>query len=300
MDDINNLNLKLIDTAEALSSLVEKYHNNSNRFVVENYRINYSIALVNIELIHMKNCIVDADVEISISGSDTKINFELVTFNGKFVLSGSGKIRDLIIHKCTFYKSIYLSSLSHEKSVIIQNTTLLDGFVAVDIRLQENLVFGNCSVVGTISFQNSRINGYLKLIVTSITKGLMLEGLTSDTDIYLSRSNIFNFKAVNVPSIFNKGNPGNYSFTNDQKRALFQRLKNIYLSENNYIDAAAMKQIEMAAHYELLKDEIFRFGKFKKYIVDFVILFTSKWSNNFGSSWLHGVLFTLGLAVSAR
>lgn len=222
------------------------------------------------------NTTFEQNVSFSNSTFKGNVRFYMASFKGKanFDNTKFDKLADFwnakFYHKTIFYKTDFLGTT-------VFSATLF----------KENVLFSYALIDKLIIFRDTRFNKGLDLSLAIIAgKASIFSIEISNFDVVKDIDDVFEFgKYIEEDGLI----------TYKNKRETFRIIKNQLLANQNSIDALYFSSLEMKAYADQLRQNIFVDKKSKKWIEDFFILKLNWLSNNHGTSWLYGIIFTISI-----
>ena len=156
-------------------------------------------------------------------------------------------------------------------------------------------VFSSASFKENVLFTYTRIDKLLIIRDTNFTKGMdlslaIISGRTSIFNIYIS--DFEDIPDTDDVSEFDENVSRRGIITRKNKRETFRILKNQLMINQNNIDALTFSSLELKAYTKQLHQDILS-KKWNNTLQNYIILKFNWLSNKHGTSWGHGVVFTL-------
>lgn len=222
--------------------------------------------------LELKNCLFHDTVKIiDLKGEIKKANFERSTIKGMFFFNG--------------FKDDSLININNSSSVSFNHIFLEPtGYLIIRKIQNGNFIFDYANILGQIVMQELNINS-LQMHNASIIGSLIMQ------DIKVKELDLKNTSLIGK-LVFNPSDTLNIFDSNIiQNRETAYLLKKGKQEEGDSILASHFKRKELQLY---LKDctSNFKLNKGKECIV----LFFNKISNDFGQSWVRGIIFTMSFA----
>lgn len=236
----------------------------------------------NSPLMHIENAIHIA--VFSDTTFNSKVNFRNVNFNGKTEFVNT-KFNNLV----DFYKSTFTEPQEFFKTdfldrAFIGNVTFKGGVKFIYNRVDADTV---------ISFESSTINNGIDISRANFLCPIQFWGIKG-----------FENQKINnvIKNPLFKSEDDTDIDVCKRIRESFRCIKNSFRKEGNNIEALAFQKLEMKFYeYELKEKKAEKDKGILKTIsiyTDIIILKCNKYSNNYGTSWFRGFMFTIILSIA--
>lgn len=205
-----------------------------------------------------------------------------------------GKIR---FRKCNFNK------------VDFHNTKFNDLADFWNCTFNEKTIFYKTDFLGNAVFSSATFRENVLFTYTLIDKLIIFRGTTFERGLDLSTAIItgtisyFDVLLKDFEAEKENGKEQYESFISKyaiiplkNKKETYRILKNNYESLSNNSGSLEMKELEMKTLFKEVKDKLIH-GDFKNNFSEFVLLSLNRVSNNYGNSYLYGVIFTAIVAL---
>ena len=240
------------------------------------------------------------------------VKFESCKFNRKFLLEHSYSHYQFII--CEFYEfDIDDWKQTDPTKKVKASTNIQTLFFAkckfhCDFKLSNKLIKEHVTFVVTTFFHEARITNNqfkedVKINNCRFLNDFLLDDNTFHKDVYLEAItikrtiNYYKNTFKGVTTLIDPVFPESTNFLSEYKLEVinsaaktFCLFKDIALKKNNFVLGSDLYKLEH--EYRLLIEDS---GQIRKNLrnSDYIILWLNKWSNNFKTSWIRGVGFTL-------
>ena len=249
------------------------------------FKINLSNCIFN-ELIIFRNCILTEDTDFKDSVFNKKANFKNTKFN----------------KKVRFHRSVF------NKTVSFDNTTFKDLADFYDVTFNNIQRFVLTDFLGITIFSHVKFNHQVQFIYNKTSKDTIVsfENAEFKQSLDISRANFWcklNFWSAKIntspselwlyetDSVEKKDNL-KHKKAYKVLRETYRIIKDVFQKEGNNIEAISYYMKEMSAYESELK-----INKNESKFEERLALFFNKQSNEFGTSWTTGLIFTVIVTV---
>ena len=258
---------------------------------------NYS---VKIETINISECNFENSVEIVNLTLKNVVNFSNTTFNKKVVFGGTqfntnienGNVKNLDtdvyfnLFNTKFIELADFASATFFEPVVFENTDFNKVVVFSAATFKNNAIFMYCKIEDHIVFRNTIFNMGVDLSTSLIAD--------------INKINIFNLESIKLQKNYENDIEDNNDYESKMKkgkivlqnaRETFRIFKASLAAQNNHIDALKYQALENEVYLLQLKKD------WCNNLVDYLILISNKYSNNFKQSWIRSFLLTFCFGV---
>lgn len=224
------------------------------------------------------------------------INLERSTFKGKVRLQQMNITQPINLQNTTFLDLVdfYFSTFESDQQFHLTNFMGISIFSSVTFLGQAQFLHCKVGDNSKISFQSAEFKQGLDIARANFWCKLTFWGISLQLPEKIETLYLHDDYLPDVPKYWKrylstkerKLRSDGYKKLKESCRAIKQNFK----SENNNTHAVVFHKNEMLLFLKELE------SKLQVYKQNYLILILNKYSNNFGKSWLRGVLFTLGIA----
>ncbi len=242
------------------------------------------------------------DVNFENSTFHEDVNFKRTIFGNTSMPENKSQIsfkEAFFERKVRFHRAKFKTSICFENTVF---NDLIDFYLASFQKAQQ---FWLTDFLGVTIFSNVEFNDQVQFLYNKVSANSIIsfEGAIFKKSLDLSRANFWcklNFWNIKIDNIYPKARYlyGTDSvvllnenlFTDDEKNAqerlreTYRIIKNEFSKESNIVESSKYLQYEMSIYEKEKKQDKF-------------LLFLNKYSNNFGYSWIRGILFTITISL---
>jgi hypothetical protein len=318
-----NIILKSVDNYEDIRLSDVKRLSNGTQFVSvglldEKISVSFKFSFQELYYKRLKELDFTEDIEIELINIIFKNNIE---FNSKKLFKPS-----LLFQKCSFLHSFHFNDKIYENKICFRMCDF-NGLSAKDSTFEKQFevyycenfkptLFNRATFNQNVVFNKSKFHANVLFTDTMFFKSLIIKRTTfhncgldlSQSDIYRNliffQTELNNFKTKYIKSSspeFDNAITEKGVIPYQNKRETFRIIKNQLIQQNNPIAAEKYLKLEKQAFLEeknieaIFEDNVIK--TFKILLSDYIILKLNKYSNNFKTSWLYGLAFTLIVAL---
>ena len=246
---------------------------------------------------------IEGEVSFKSCTFNTAIYFNESHFNSKVIFNESSFAEKALFHRAKFENETSFSNTKFLKLADFYHASfnLIHIFYKTDFN--GNAVFSRVNFNKNVCFHY--VSGKSNLIFrhANFEDGLDLSLAIIDGQINFFNVRLSNFKSKKDPPETEEGGEKydelveGGTITHKNKRETFRIIKDQLVSQNNVIESLIYKRLEMRALMGETFSSLFTLKFWKIPLNTISISFLSWISNNFGKSWIRGVLFTFAMAI---
>lgn len=231
------------------------------------------------QYIKIKNFVFKGKINLIRPEVEKSVLFENCEFHESVYFEGSSFKSDVNFRNCEFYDKIEFTNTNFDSQVIFDKVTFnedikfkdaefKDASLFLDTVFEKNVMFLGAIFRKKIDIKRTRFKSGLDLSETTIMGEVTAFGLKEE-DFYIKKVK--------------------YETAYSNKRETIRILKKAFLNQNNTIEYAKFSSMERNIHILELKKEKCSFNK----IQSLSILYLNSISNNHGTSFFRGIIFTV-------
>lgn len=267
----------IIKDFKDFNDLVEKIDDirnnpyNSEKIIIIDKKIEYTNQSID-KKINFSNCIFKKEIFFNNSIFEKKVDFFNTEFCNKVNLINT-KFNNLVdFHGCIFEKPQRFFKTDFNEVVIFSNATF-----------KKEVQFMYCKV---------KSSSYINFQSTKFEKNIDISraNFNCKVNFWDIQVNDKNLECTLLSEAYKNdfGNQETQPLVSKKLRESMRFIKNNFYAENNQIEGLKFYKKEMDIYREEIKQ-----GNFG----DKFILFLNSWSNDFGTSWLCGIIFTIIVGI---
>ena len=233
------------------------------------------------------------------------VTFEKVRFTGSVSFENCHFRKNTKFLNSTFESKVRFNNSVFDTSINFQNTVFNDLADFYKCRFKENQQFFLTDFLNITIFSNVIFEKQIQFYYNKVSSSTVISFESSEfkESLDISRANFW--CKLHFWNVIFEFPPNNFSLYNDDDllsdtneatlislkkiRESCRIIKNEFISEGNIIESLQFQKFEMMVYEKELKN--------KKISQEYIILLLNKASNNFGSNWLRGVIFTFSTTL---
>lgn len=236
---------------------------------------------------------------IFFSNISTGLNFEKCEF-GKIEADNSTFESKVRFRRCVFNESLLFNNTKFKDLADFWNSIFTKSVIFYKVDFEGTVVFSSASFFYNVLFTYSL---FLKQVIFRDIR--IIRGIDLSTAIIEGNLSLFEFNLKDYKSIEKELTKEEYEeniseigeIPINNKRETFRIIKRVFEQNSDFIHSLDYKKLELKTYNVILTNKIWRRENFWMSLLDKFILFSNKISNNYGTNFLFGVLFTLFIGL---